>query len=108
MRMPGVICMTRSLSRVAPPTKTLSVYVSRSVMSGVTVQRAAAGWAASIRIGRAASLALRTLRSIAVAVIAVDPRVRRLVEQGMDDRTGFEHGERRIECRVSGVLRFDH
>src|SRR5207248_11176136 len=102
MRMPGVICVTKSLSRVALPTKTLSVYVSRSVMSGVTVQRAAAGWAASIRIGRAASLAHRALRSIAVAVIAVDSRVRRLVEQRMDDRTRFKHRQRRLEHRVRG------
>src|SRR5438067_11943529 len=110
MRMPGVICVTKSLSRVALPTKTLSVYVSRSVMSGVTVQRAVAAGVANIRIGSAARATLRRpLRSIGViAVKAGGPRRRRLVEKRMDDGARVDGRQRRLEHRVRGALGLDY
>src|SRR5687767_3905023 len=101
MRMPGVTCVMKSCSRVPDPRKTLSVYVSRSVISGVTVQFAAAALAV-VSARRAAPASHRLAPIARGAVIGKDIGLWRLVQHRQHDGAGLERRKRTLERRMRG------
>src|SRR4051812_2117649 len=115
MAMPGVTWVAKSLLAglpAKPPMKTLSVYVSRTVMSGVTVQRAAAGADEVMATAKTRTVAPQgfPLASAIPVIAVIRPgfRLRRFIEERHDDRTGLDGREGGFDGCVGSFLRLHH